>query len=232
MAIPGFQEWAEYCFTLGHADFHATGDKAAGERHGRFTRLEARTAVEYLTRLFEAPEWIAEKYSDQQIADGIWFIFGVGSMHLASAWSPDVLPDDAVRCWRSISNLYLRLFDRVCGRRGAEPDADLDLPVDSAVYMIWDMGHLELSAMFPEDAPHLFEPVIEILETALFRCRTAACRESALHGLGGAASIHENDDHPEVVARLVGIIDSFLERTDVPAWLRAYAEEARTGNIY
>jgi hypothetical protein len=230
VAIPGFQEWAEYCFTLGQEDFrrYSTDDEAES-RSQRFHELDDRTTVEYLTRLFEAPEWIADKYTDQQIADGTWFIFGVGSDYLTSRTG--VPPDDAVRCWRAISNLYVQLFDRVCGRRGTDPDAKLDLRVDTAVYMIWDMGHLELSAMFPENAPHLFEPAIQILETALFRCRTAACRQSALHGLGHVAGTHEGKDHPEVVARVLGMIDSFLQRTDVPAWLREYAEQARATSI-
>ena len=105
--------------------------------------------------------------------------------------------------------------------------------IDCAVYMIWDMDHIESSVMCPELWPHLVEPGIGVLETVLTKCRTSACLISALHGIGHIYGYLTRQGHTEktITARLQSIVDSFLKNRSMPDWLREYALEAREGHV-
>lgn len=186
-----------------------------------------------MTRLFEAPAFIAERYTDFQIADATWYILGSASESIGMMACDTVPPELQIRCVRSVTTLYTDLFDRVCGNHGTDPDSDLldSAKVDQAVYMIWDMSGLELFAMFPHNYPHLVEPAIEILENVLRRCRTSACRISALHGIGHTLCVLDHDGDASIAARLRAIIDEFANRLDVPDWLLKYAMDARSGMV-
>jgi hypothetical protein len=85
--------------------------------------------------------------------------------------------------------------------------------------------------MFPENAPHLVEPGIEVLESVLRNCRTSACRVSALHGIGHIYFTHNQGGSKEIALRLQEIIDAFTDREDLPEWLRDYAAHAREGYV-
>jgi hypothetical protein len=187
---PSFDEWVEYCFTDGYRDFCGWADEpddVVTAREERYHTFAPRTITSYLTRLFESPGFIADRYTDEQIADATWFIFGSSaSSYIHDARSPGVPREEQVRCLASVATMYTRLFDRVCGERGSNPDEDLreKTRLDGAVYMIWDMGGVEGTVLFPGRLPHLEKPGIEVLETILTECRTSACRTSALHGIG------------------------------------------------
>lgn len=233
--IPTFDEWVHYCLTKGRADFSGTGepveDYETWER--RFHGMDRVLLTEYLTRLFAAPAWLAERYTDDQIADATWFTFGCASGYIGDMRSKSVPAELQVRCMRSIATLYTDLFDRVCGRRGADPDSDLRdaVEIDGAVYMIWDMDNLEGAIMFPEKGPHLVEPGIEILQAVLDRCRTSACLVSALHGIGHIYCIHSYQGSKEIARRLQAMVDEFLAKRSPPEWLCEYAANAREGAV-
>ncbi|KAA0213595.1 MAG: hypothetical protein EDM82_12615 [Cyanobacteria bacterium CYA] len=225
-----------YCFTQGHGDFSGTtpdDEDSVQAREARFFSMAPSLLTAYLTRLFESPSFVAERYTDNQIAEATWFIFGCGSGYIGDMRRGTVSPDLQVRCVRSIATLYTDLFDRVCGHHGTDPDSDLrdTDEVDGAVYMMWDMGHLEGTVMFPEKGPHLVEPGIEVLESVLHRCRTSACRVSALHGIGHIYCIHNYQGDKAIASRLRAIVDAFTERNDLPEWLRDYAAHAREGYV-
>lgn len=233
---PTFEQWVTYCFTQGHGDFSGTSpddEEAVQAREARFFSMDPSLLTTYLTQLFESPSFVAERYTDNQIAEATWFIFGCGSGYIGDMRRGTVLPDLQVRCVRAITTLYTDLFDRVCGHHGTDPDSDLrdTVEVDGAVYMMWDMDHLEGTVMFPEKGPHLVEPGIEVLESVLRRCRTSACRVSALHGIGHIYCIHNYQGDKAIAARLGAIVDAFTEREDLPEWLRDYAAHAREGYV-
>lgn len=232
---PPFEDWVEYCFTRGYADFSGDTDdpdEVVEELEERFICMDPTALAQHLTRLFKAPSFIADRYSNDQIASATWFIFGCASSYFGTIRSAQIEPELQIGCIRSIATLYTDLFDKVCGRRGSDPDTDLReiCRVDGAVCMIWDMDELEGAVMFPEKGPHLVEPGIEVLESVLKQCRTSACLISALHGLGSACCIHRVSGSKIVAQRLRNIIDEFLVGRDVPEWVREYALSAREGH--
>jgi hypothetical protein len=229
LPAPTFDEWVEYSFTHGHADFHAkpgSPDYDVSEsRAGRFLVLRPEILARFVIRLFRAPAFIADRYDDDQIASAIWFLFGIASEYFHDLRSPAVPRDLQVECISSVATLYTDLFDLVCCRRGTDPEGDYtnESGVDGAVYMIWDMDYIEGAVIFPEKFPHLVEPGFHVLRTILDHCRTSSCQVSALHGLG-----HIYHDHPH---RAEQMIDRFLGNRSVAAWVREYAQAARRGRV-
>lgn len=224
---PSFDEWVDYCFTKGYADFgcreRSPEYEAAEKREQRFCWLNPVILAEYVVRLFESPALIADRYTDDQIGEATWFLFGIASGYFQELWSEEVSIGRQIRCMKVVATMYTDLFDRVCCFRGTDPDRRFELPVDSAVYMIWDMDCIEGAVMFPERTPHLVDPGFWVLEKVLSKCRTSSCLQSALHGLG-----HLQTYHPE---RVEQIIMGFLNKRHVPKWIRDYAEQARTGYV-
>lgn len=233
---PTFDEWVSYCFKQGCGDFSGTSpddEDSVEARESMFSTMAPSLLTTYLTQLFESPSFIAERYTHNQIAEATLFIFGSGSGYISDMRGGTVPPDLQIRCVKAITTLYTDLFDRVCGNLGMDPDSDLrdTVEVDGAVYMMWDMGHLEGTVMFPEKGPHLVEPGIEVLESVLRRCRTSACRVSALHGIGHIYCIHNYKGDKAIASRLRAIVDAFTDREDLPEWLRDYAAHAREGYV-
>lgn len=228
-AVPTFDEWVEYSFTLGYSDFHAKYDSPGyGEvelREQRFVNLAPDVLARYFIQLFESPQFIADRYSDDQIDSAIWFLFGCGSEYFEELWSDAVSKEQQIKCMTSVVTIYTELFDHICCKRAADPDGEYihDLDVDGAVYMIWDMDGIDGANRHPDQHPHLVEPVFKTLETILSRCRTSTCQMSALHGLG-----HLHPHHPQRTER---IIDCFLKRQHVADFVKHYALTARVGCV-
>ncbi len=228
--FPSFDDWVAYCFTFGYTDFcdydHAQGDdlQTIMERETRFA-IPNRRLTEYAIQLFSNPGFIADRYNDQEIADATWFIFGVGSSYFHNFREKDVPIEMQATLMRSVGTVYTKLFDQVCNKRGTEPDGDFGrcFPIDGAVGMIWDMHCISGPMYFPTEWPHLIDPAFDALEDALFKCQTASCKGSALHGLGHI--------QPEHSRRVEDMIDRFLELPDQPEHLRSYARDARKGHV-
>lgn len=235
---PTFDEWVEYSFTQGHADFEACSaagePDAAMERAARFVDdLPAELLARYVLRLFEDPVWVGQRYNERQIAEWIWYFFGIATQTLRTLYEAPLEQDLQIRCVHSVATVYTDLFDSLCCDRGRRPDEcfiqhrDLDI----AVGMIWDMdGGLEYPLFQPQDRPQLFEPTFGVLAHILDRCRTSTCRYSALHGLGHLVCFHRHKDE-QIALRCVGLIDCFLAREGIPDWLADYARVARRGDV-
>lgn len=179
--------------------------------------------VEHLTRLFEAPAFIADRYRDDQIAGGVEFIFGSRSEYLGAMRSDEVPAEAQVRCMRSIATCYTDLFDRVCNARGAKPRKDMRdaSALDETVCRIWDMDCLEGAIMFPEKQPHLEEPGVWVLQTILERCEMSTCLASALAGVGSIMLVRDEDE--AFCDWLHAIRLPFRKRRDIPRWLKRYS---------
>lgn len=226
-SLPGFDEWVDYCFTRGDEDFHAglNGPDYAvvRARSAPFLNIDPPVLADYIITLFENPEYIADKYTDDQIGKAVWFLFGQGSDYFYDLLSEDVEKSLQVRCMCSVETLYLRLFDRVCCMRGREPNGEyIRTEPDSAVYMIWDMGHIA-GWINDKQFPHLFNTGLQVLENVLMKCRTSTCMNSALHGLG-----HIHSVHPQHCER---IIDRFLSEREIQEEVHDNALAARSGGI-
>lgn len=235
---PSFDEWVHYCFTHGNDDFRGeSGDSKADvdERERRFLGIDPVLLAQHLTRLFESPGFIADRYTDAQIAGATWFFFGCASGYFSGMQRAEVPIEAHARCVRSVSKLYTDLYDRVCGRRGTDPDTDLreTVELDCAVYMIWDMSGFGGGAFFPNEYPHLVEPELDVLQAVLDECRTSACLISALHGIGHIYCFNNYKGNRAMARRIRSMIDRFLRerRSALPQWVREYAEDASDGGV-
>lgn len=229
--VPSFDEWVAYCFEYGLADFYAFA-KSSGSvqaeieaREEHFQRIDSLTLTEYAIKLFSSPAFVADRYSDEQITGAIWFIFSIPSQYFHSFYDDSVPSDLQVSLVKSVATMYTDLFDHLCNRRGTQPDGDFTntLPVDKAVFMIWDMDGIECLLNFPNGRMHLVEPTLYVLETALFSCRTASCKKSALDGLDQIRHVDPK--------RVQAIIDRFIALPGQPDHLRVYARNARDDKV-
>ena len=86
--LPSFDEWIWYCFEQGPKDdrtsYGSPGYEDVESRNQRFlcqdppVGITPRILAEYAIRLFRAPGFVVDRYSDEQIGAAIWFIFGNG----------------------------------------------------------------------------------------------------------------------------------------------------------
>ena len=215
--------WIEYAFTRGYAEFN---DPETFALHpDRYLVLELAVVAEYMHRFCCDPPPVNTMFSDDQIADGIWFLFGIASGYWGDIRDGGIDLAMQARCVASVANLYTLCFDRLCCKHGAEPDTDFtdDLRIDIAVFMIWDMDQIDCLVRPCADRTHLTEPGLKVLETVLHTCRTSTCLYSALHGLGHL--------HGELTPRIRTIIERFLRARKLPPNVVEYARAAQDGCV-
>lgn len=233
-SAPTFDEWVEYCFRQGQADFNTESkspDYAAVERRRWRYRCDCwleceepqiseTRLVQHLIRLFRDPAFLAERFTDDQIGDGTWHIFGCGSMYFRSVWNA-AAPAEQAACISLMPTLYRLLYDPLSCRHGSDPDGHYtnDLRLDVAVYMVWDLDPFEEF----REKPELALLAIDALDCILRASRTATCLASALHGLGHLQPYHKE--------RVQATIDRFLAGRSAPEWVRGYAASARHRGI-
>jgi hypothetical protein len=257
-----FDTWLDYVFGYapGPSGFRESGDDWWDERSN------PALAVAFVTRLFETPEMLLaprpsapdarplRRYSDQQVALGLWYLASEGE---AACLLEESVPWPARRRGLlSIGALYSRLFAVVCSAylghldRGPEPAG----PLNTICYMWWDLfptWGTPADSRSPSEAPAratgqtarlarraqrhavradpdaaLFstDDVILTVMERTLRLDSEACREGALHGLG-----HWCRRHPE---RVPSIIAAWLaERPPISPELQRYALAARTGCV-
>ena len=180
-------------------------------------------AVDYLARLFENPELLADEFSDSQIAQGLHYLIDTGAGGYCRFLADASVPIDArTACIEAFSTLFARLFQPRC-----EPVlSHLDEPGGNALnricYMWWDIMPIGAIAAPAQADPIHAGCLAEMRET--LRLPNPACQESALHGLG-----HWAGAYPEFAA---ATIDAYLAANPKlrPELLR-YAEAARAGCI-
>ena len=234
---PSYEEWVDECFRYKRPELgtYYTGfvptEKVAYDHDELTGEIYAPLLAAYMTRLFEAPGFIADRFTDDEIAGGTHFLFGAEAGCLREVRSGAVAPEVLLRCLRAVGTLYTDLFDRVCGARGQRPDEELKARIDSDVYMIWDMDSLDYAVTTDWPDGPCTEAGLTILEAALMRCRTSACRQSALHGIGHLLMQQPREGDGAIRDRLRGLVDRFLGEKQPPEWLAEYAREARAGRV-
>jgi len=231
--VPTFDEWVEYCFTRGYREFNRDSslpESGDADTASRFLCLNPVALGEYLIALFEAPTFIADRYTDDQIGDAVWFLFGIASSYFHTIFSEQTPVTLQVKCMSSVLSMYTGVLDRVCCKRGSDPEGRYtnSLKVDIAVYMVWDMDSIEIPLCHPAGSPHLVSPAFEVLEGILTSCQTSTCLASALHGLG-----HIRDGHPQRVEHIISrfLAHRRLGRRRIRGWLQTYAELAKHGCV-
>lgn len=218
-----YEEWVAYCFDRKVSDpqwYWTVGEEGQGDWYQPAPAVLA----QYLQRLFTHTGDDLAEYTEEQVAQGLYFICSSGSSYFQIVRRDAVSRADQVSWVRAICDLYRDLFAKKCSHyyghldRGPEPAR----PLNALCYMFWDLDGIEGAAMFPGEE-YLVEPIFEALVCALSQ-PNPACIESALHGLGHLASAH-----PDRVKR---IISRFIASGNVPSSeLGEYAENASTGCV-
>jgi hypothetical protein len=212
-----FEDWVAHVFDHPGSGREWHFDPAADYWDG-----PAATTVGYLARLFEAPRPLLDAYSDAELNRGFWYLLGSGGDEMHALLAAEVPLEARLACVRAIGTLFEGLFAARCSARLSHLDEAGTTPLNSACYMWWDLFPTWGNPKAPEQAAldgELLSVMARILEIP-----HAACRESALHGLG-----HWHLNHPTEVEAIVG---GFLETTaDLRPELRDYARAARGGCV-
>jgi hypothetical protein len=210
-----FDEWVDAVFNhpvrrpewFWDKDFHQLWDSL-----GLFDVL----TVTYMTRLFQAPDCL-ERYSLDQIAQGIWFLIGDSSpgQSVNALLKSEVPLRQRIDCVDAMANFF-----RVFVARAAPDAADeQENPFHIACYMWWDI--------FPTYGnPNAGETQLHgaCLNTmaAILSIPSGLCQLSALHGL--------NHWHLYYAAKVESLVDQFLEKTPgLTPRIVKYAALARSG---
>jgi hypothetical protein len=237
--------WLDYLFAhpVGPSGFRETDDWWDEQ-------ADPALAVAYLTRLFEGPDILLERYPHNQIDRGFWFLLGESGL-LRPLLEPGVPWEERRRGLLAIARLFERLFAPSCANhlghldRGPEPPK----PLNSICYMWWDLfptwgghgGAQPQPATTPPRrrrprqptgspatdglrAPLSVDDALLAVMAQTLQLESEPCREGALHGLG-----HWHRSYPE---RTSTIVDEWLatEPRISPA-LRQYALSARAGCV-
>lgn len=213
-----YNEWVDFVF--GHpapdpveagliAHPHATLKGRAG-RHRWFERHEPlitvgdeRLFLKHLTRLFEDPEFLLNRFAREQVEQGFWLLMHVtfraepGELF----WNESIPWELRRRAIESMGRLYARLFARD--------------PLWTASFMWWDnLTYVYSNNGHTLDATEVQvrDVMLDVLRTIL-ELPTLECQEAALHGLNHLR-------HPEGSS----IIDRWLaERPGLDPELKEFA---------
>lgn len=222
-----YEEWVRHVFdhpAQALKWWHDAGLYEEGDRWDE--EADPALTLSYLTRLFEQPEELIERYTAGQIDQGLYYLVDNScSEHMFVLQNGALAWEDRRRCILAMIPLYAKLMAPVyrdtLGHtwQGSE---DGECAPNRACYMWWDViplfGGLDHPELFPiNDAVlHVFEEVLKL--------KSEACLESALHGLGHW--------HMYASERVTPIVRRFLAaRTDISPALRAYAFRAAVGYV-
>lgn len=214
-----FEEWIEFLF-----------DRPRGETHWSFHGQDLKWKVPeeltatYLAQTFETPKMWMNKFSLQQVADGLaytWYAsMGDYFRLLVTATLPWQLQK---RIIAALVPLYQHCFCELCQPGLSHLNECRDNPLNAVCYMFWDACPL---CPHPDDRKlrEHDDECLRVMEQTL-RIDHDACRESALHGLGHWASSYPSRVHSIVEQGLKTV------RKRLGKELLNYAEQAKTGNV-
>jgi hypothetical protein len=206
---------------LDHIFGRSLADKTSPEAAEIANDLPPAEALRLTTFIFHNCRNLLAPFTDPQVAEGLEYIGASGQ----SDWM-DYIYDPAIDrqirydCIRSIESLYRDCFARRC----RDQVLSGDLPLESVCFMWWDrFPSGGVGASSDAERPAVDHELITVMAKSL-QIEHAACRESALHGLGHWASGNE--------ARVEAIIDEWLAKHQhLPGKLVDYAKAARSGNV-
>jgi hypothetical protein len=234
----GFETWTKWVFDHPVTKHEWWWDVPDVDEGGRWLDRPTWRVIRFMTRFFEDPGPCVAPYSDEQIDQGLWFIFhDANSEHIRSLNDWRVSYALRLRCLRAMVALHERLFVLRCAEvlnHFREPDRGAT-PLNSICYMLWDLvykgtiedwGHWNSrkakwrnSSANPKFVTHMLEALQRVLAIP-----HKACQEAAIHGLG-----HVQRGHP---GKASAIIDEYLlSNPAIDPRLREYALRARAGKI-
>jgi hypothetical protein len=218
-----YKEWTDFIF-----DHPAEADgwwwKEPEDDRMDFEDLFPQLALEYMTRLFEHPASLIDRFSHVQIDRGLAFLVSNScSNYMFVITDADLPLADRVRCIAAMFPLYRDLMAPIYGNVLSAGSSTSDpLRPTFACYMWWDVIPLH-GGMERPDIDEITEAVMEVFKQTL-TLDAEAVLESALHGLGHW--------HLYVPSKTEPIVENFLiRRTEVSARLKGYAQAAARGDV-
>ena len=215
-----YHDWIDYVFD------HAVPFYEQAWYHGGdedWWRPRPEQAIEYLTRLFQNPEPLADEFADSQIGQGLYYLIDNGAgTHCAFLIDGSVPIEARVACIESMQPLFARLFQPRCPPVLSHLDEPGGDRLNQVCYMWWDIIPLAASSK-PRQPDPIHEASLSVMRDTL-RLPNPACQENALHGLG-----HWAHAYPEFTA---ATIDAYLAANPKlrPELVR-YAQAARAGCV-
>jgi hypothetical protein len=180
---------------------------------------QSRRIVTHLEAMCSQFADIGQRYSLQQLNQGIWAMFGPDFELQQVLWDETVPLEQRLACLHSMRVPYLEF---VTGHPAAVMENAFDMWWDMLLGSFWshrgfhhDYGRLDLSDKAILDAA--FETLDAILESGNERCQ-----QYALHGLG---HLH----HPGVPARVDKVIQ--MHGHDLTSDELAWLEQCRDGTV-
>jgi hypothetical protein len=177
--------------------------------------------VEYMTRLFSAPDRL-KQYSPEQVAQGLWFLIGESApgQSAYALLNRGVALNDRIKCVGAMLNFFCVFVAPAAPGRATEQTDDFQ----QACYMWWDIFPTYGGARYgPETGgePELHTACLNVME-AMLSVPSELCQLTALHGLN-----HWHQNYSKQVER---IVDSFLNKTpNLTNRIIEYAGRARAG---
>jgi hypothetical protein len=194
-----FEEWVRFIFD------HPVGERPWDRNDFSYDISDEEKIVSYLIQLFKNPLVLLEKFSEEQINQGFWFMLGTEGF-MGVLWNTNIPFSNRNQCFDAMYDLYQLLF--------------LDHPLDSIDFMWWDM----LSDMYDlydgkprdDDDAMVQEAMLHVL-IRLLDTKNSAQAKAALHGLSHLK-------HPKGKEA----IDHYLLRNpDIDEELRKYALQCK-----
>jgi hypothetical protein len=161
---------------------------------------------------------IREDWQDDQLAKGIWHLYGSGACHFSELHRlpPSPLVDDL---FDSLQVLYRDLFEVRCSHFYSHLDRGPDVlaqPLNAPCYMLWEMD-CGIDCFWRFGVPEHVDLSIRTL-AALGRSHHPAVVESVIHGLGHMIASHREACRP--------ILEEIVGRKNLAPELRTYAHDA------
>jgi hypothetical protein len=178
--------------------------------------IPTETLAAYFIRFNREIARIREDWQDDELARGIWHLYGSGC-HFSELHRlpPSPLVDEL---FDSVHVLYRDLFEARCSRFYSHLECGPDVmaqPLNGLCYMLWDMGGIE--CFWLSGVPEHVSLSIRTLES-LGRSDHPAVVESVIHGLGHMIDSHRDACQP--------VLEEIMSRKALPVELRSYAHNA------
>lgn len=212
-----FEDWRHFIF-----DHEPTGPEWYADACAPYWNAPTDLTAQYLIRLFSDPCIHLERYSDEQINKGLWYLISPGlGEHMLCLDDERLALSIRTSVVRSCIHLFKLLFQFRCSRHLSHSDWIHAAPLNSICYMWWDIMPV-YGGPVEADRKALQRAAIDVMSEIL-NLDNVACQESALHGLG-----HWRQYDPDGIA---ATIDRFLSGGQHAPDLRQYAVSARCGCV-
>lgn len=216
-----FDKWIDFVFNHPVTDpswFIKMDYKELDELEERY---DNHITLKYFTDLMLDPIEVLDKFSNEQVDEGFWFLFySFGNRTYDQDYNPQpLLPhQERKECIEAMIHLFRSLYAKRCSEIFIDFDEDVDNRLNWSCHMWWDLLRDEniLLGEMGEDKD-IGYVCIDVIDKIL-EIEHVACQASAIHGLG-----HFMEFYPDKVKP---ILDDYLSKPISQDDLRIYAEAA------